>query len=553
MGNLLSIKKLTDKKAQALILGLIVVAVLMILSGAFLSKALNENRLIQRERLETEMFYLAEGAIEDTISQFKSAIANFQIDASTNRFPVTGNITTTFSKSDSLPAGATAFSVITEAEASERIVTDPDGTQVRVKNYQVTTNVQYPSDANFNLTLNQIITRRLIFTFQHAVFYEDDLELFPGPNMTFSGRIHSNHDIYLGCNNTLTIDSGYLRSSGKIFNRRKDNGAVPGGTVDIKEAGSVPAVFFAMAGLDSDSPTWTAESQTRWNGTVQSGVHGVTKLTAPAVGSIQAGGYYDNNADIKIVNGTITKSGVGLVEGTDIPPGTISTTTTFYNNREGKWVKMTEIDLAKLGGGNYGGVTYSNQLSGSNGLIYATRNDAGSNQPGIRLINGSEIKRADGLTVVSDDPLYIQGDYNTSTNNITKKPTAIICDALNILSNNWDDSNSSSSLSNRIATATNVNTAFIAGIDTTTSGNYNGGLENYPRLHETWSGKELRIRGSFVALWNSEIATGAWHYGAPQYKAPIRNWDYDTDFQSGTMPPFTPWAVEVIKGAWWKG
>lgn len=541
-------ERLTHKKAQTLILALIGVIVLTILGGAFLAKSLNEHRLIQRQKLQTEIFYLAEGAIEDAISQFKYAIANFQIDPNISRYPATGSITTNFSASASLPAGATASSVITEAEADERLVPDPDGIQVRVKNYIVTTDVQHPLDANFNLTLHQAITRRLIFAFQHMVFYEDDLELLPGPDMTFFGRIHCNSDIYLGANNTLTIDSEYLRSSSNIYNRRKDDGTVPSGDVDIKKAGT--SAFFAMAGLDSSSPTWTTESQTRWNGTVQSSVHGVTELTAPSVGSIQPGGYYDSNADIKITDDTISKAGTTLIEGTDIPVGTVSTTTSLYNNREDEWIEMTEVNLEKLGGGDYDGTTYPNHLADAscNGLIYATRGYTGSYQPGIRLINGSEIKRSAGVTVASNVPIYIQGDYNT----INKKATAVICDAVNILSNNWDDADSSSSLSNRVANDTTVNTSFVAGIDTTTSGNYNGGLENYPRMHEKWSSKELQIRGSFVALWNSQIATGAWIYGSPQYTAPIRNWNYDTDLLSGSMPPFTPWAVDIQKGAWWK-
>jgi len=44
------------------------------------------------------------------------------------------------------------------------------------------------------------------------------------------------------------------------------------------------------------------------------------------------------------------------------------------------------------------------------------RDDAsGTQEPGIRLINGSQIYRSSGLTVVSNDPIYIQGDYNTMT------------------------------------------------------------------------------------------------------------------------------------------
>jgi len=43
---------------------------------------------------------------------------------------------------------------------------------------------------------------------------------------------------------------------------------------------------------------------------------------------------------------------------------------------------------------------------------------------------------ADRLTVVSPNPVYIWGDFNVND----KKPAAVICDAINLLSNRWDDS-----------------------------------------------------------------------------------------------------------------
>ena len=539
--------KRLNNRGQALILALGALVSLSILSISFMSTSVQQQRLVSRQIAEAQNFYLAEGAMEDAVVQFKSAIANFQVNPNTTQYPSSGNILTNFSAAASFPNGATATTVITEAETNERTVADPDGLSIRVKIFRVTTSVSHPEIPAMSLTMNRIITRRLIYTFQHAVFYEDDLELLPGPDMTFSGRIHGNNDIYLGANNTLAIDSEYLRSTGDVFNRRKDDGSVPGGAVNIKKAGT--SDFFAMAGFDSADPNWKLDSQALWNGTVKSSVHGVTELTIPAVGSIQSGGFYDTQASIKISNGNISVNGTSLVEGVNLPPGTITSTTTFYNNRENKWVKMTEVDLGKLAGGVYGGTTYPNHLANSNGLIYATRSDEGALQGGVRLKNGTEIKRDDGLTIVSDEPVYVQGDYNT----VSKKPTAVICDAINLLSNNWNDSSSVNGLDSRVAVDTIFNTAFIAGIDTTSTGNYNGGLENYPRMHEKWSNKELKIRGSFVAIWNSQVAQGGWSYGNPQYTAPIRNWDYDTDFLTGGMPPFTPWAVEVQKGAWWIG
>ena len=312
--------------------------------------------------------------------------------------------------------------------------------------------------------------------------------------------------------------------------------------------------YFNMAGLDSNSLNWKDESISRWDGTVQSRVHGVPKLAVPDVGSIQPDGYYADNAGINITNGNIVQGSQLLIQGVDIPAGTIQTDTDFYNNREGKNIRMTNIDLRQLAGyapfDVEGSPSFPNHLP-SNGLIYATRDDGGALEPGIRLVNGSKIYRDRGLTVVSNDPIYIQGDYNTTI----KKPTAVICDSVNLLSNNWgaDDSKSTKTLSTyRIANATIFNTAFIAGVDNTTTGHYNGGLENYPRLHESWTGKKLTITGSFVELWNTQIAQGAWGYGSPQYNAPTRAWNYDTSFNASNMPPFTPSAVEAQRGAWWK-
>ncbi len=545
-----TLKTAGKKDGQALILVYMTIVFLTILLSPLFAIVMSERWLLERQRLEKEAFYLAEGAMEEAIQQFINAIANFQIQPNVARYPASGVLTTAYADSSAFPDGAQASGVISEAESSLRQITDPDGIAVGVKTYIVSATCQHPRNNSITVTLNQAIILRVLYAFQHAVFYNDDLEILPGPTMNFSGRIHSNKDMYLDSNNDLTINSAYVRSARNIYNRRKDTSSPAPGDVRIKKAGT--GAYFGMSGLDSDSPTWNTESQSRWNGTVKSGVHGVTRLATPVAGSIQPDGYYANNANVKIENGILTKGGAILQEGVDIPAGTIITDTDFYNNREAHYVRMTNIDLKKLAGyapgDTEGSPSFANHLP-SNGLIYATRNDAGgSEEAGIRLHNGTQIYRNGGLTVVSNDPVYLQGDYNT----VNKKPTAVICDSVNLLSNSWNDANSSSSLSARAATDITVNTAFIAGVDTTTSGNYNGGLENYPRLHENWTGKTLSIRGSFVELWNSQIAQGAWQYGAPQYTAPNRNWDYDTDFNINNMPPFTPWAVEAQRSAWWK-
>jgi len=448
---------------------------------------------------------------------------------------------------------ASVTATITRLDANERTVIE-NQTNILVRDYEITCTVTHPENNNIQVTVHQIIARRLIPTFQHFVFYNDDLEVLPGRNMTMSGRIHCNQNIYLDAEGgaTLTIDSLHLYSTGNIYNQRKDSGQELGGEVSIRVTKAGAPKYENMNNLDSDSATWTTDAIDRWKGTVKSAVHGVTQLTAPSVGSIQPNDYYASNANVIITNNQVVKGGAALVEGVDCPMGTITSTTTLYNNREGIDIKTTNIDLKKLAGYAPGDVegspSFRNNLP-SNGLLYATRNDATTTEPGIRLVNGGTLYTSGGLTIVSNDPVYVQGDYNTNN----ERPASIICDSLNILSNNWNDVNSTGGLSARTATTTTINCAVIAGVDTTTGGHYNGGLENYPRLHESWSGIQLNIKGSFVELWNSHIATGAWQYGAPQYTAPTRNWTYNTNFNNiNSLPPFTPWAVEAQRVAWWK-
>lgn len=518
-------KKLNNK-GIVLITAYLVIVVAIVLSIALIQRALGEFNQTRRNRILTQGLFLAEGAIDQAAFTLANRVAN--------RLPVADTFTDTVSLSPDFN-----ISFNWNVLDTEHTLLDPKGIATMIRHYHIT-GTAVDNTTGIPVTIHQIIALKKTYTFQHAVFYNDDLEMLPGANMTLSGKIHCNEDIYLGSHATFTINSDYLYGAGNIYNQRKDSTDYMEGTVRIKRQDEL--VYRAMlesgdiTALDSDRSDWTDESQTRWNGTVKSAVHGVTSLAVPNVGSIASDGFYAQNAGLKIVN-TTAYNGAGSV--VTLPSGTISQTQ-IYNYREGKYVTVTDIDMSLLNSSGY----FPN-----NGLLYVTRTDASSSQPnGIRLQNGSQLQGA--LTVVSNDPLYIKGDYNS----VNKKPASVICDSLDILSNNWDDANSHSSLGSRLATNTTINAAFIGGIDTTTTGHYNGGLENYPRFLEDWSNKTLRIRGSFVELWNSLMAQGAWLYGNPQYTAPLRDWNYDTDFNDSTkLPPFTPYAVETERVAWWKG
>jgi hypothetical protein len=416
-----------------------------------------------------------------------------------------------------------------------RTESDASGIQTLLQYYQVTGSADIGPTIGRSYKLVDIGRTPL---FQYAVFYGNDLEIFPGPTMTLSGRVHTNRDLYIGSNASLTLDTNYVRSAGRIFRQRKDDGSSTTGTVSVKK--DLPGSHFAnwSGTMDSDSdPDFVAHAGQTWNGTVRSGEMDVSEVNVPMIPSVKPGGYFDTTAKLRIVDAKAYYNGADVTA--SLPAGTI-TTKSFFDGREEKTVTTTVVDIGKLNGSGY---------FPPDGLIYAYRTDATSSQPnGIRLQNGAELKAP--LTVVSPNPVYIKGDYNT----VNKKGASVITDAINLLSNAWNDSKVNNGTL-PVSSGTTFNVATITGNHATNGSGYgyNGGLENLPRFHENWSGKTCRIRGSFVNLWESQTAKGPWVYGSDNYTAPNRDWDYDTDFNDiSKLPPYTPMAVRTAKKVYWE-
>jgi len=258
--------------------------------------------------------------------------------------------------------------------------------------------------------------------------------------------------------------------------------------------------------------------------------------------------------------------------------------TTLYDQREGKTADVANIDVSLL-------TPALNALSSSgfNSVIYIVDNtpvttsgtSPSPNPKTIRLKNGGILPN-NGLTVASENPVYIQGDYNTGTSSTvpsssvpanstgnpnntdsptvpgyTRKPSSVLGDAVMFLSNAWNDANSSLALSSRSASNTTYNTAIMAGfmpsLYTPTSGSqygYSGGGNNFPRFLETWSGDACTYYGSMVELFQSKTFTGKWDTGNI-YSPPVRRWNYDTIF-STTSPPGSLICVVYTRGSWSK-
>jgi hypothetical protein len=131
-------------------------------------------------------------------------------------------------------------------------------------------------------------------------------------------------------------------------------------------------------------------------------------------------------------------------------------------------------------------------------------------------------------------------------------------DAVTILSSSWNDANNASTLeSSRSTVDTTVNAACLEGIVQSSGANYSGGVENFLRLLEKWSGSTLTYNGSIVVMFPSIYATNAWQNTASSgnangyYDVPNRQWGFDANFlQQSGLPPLTPQLKKTIRVSW---
>lgn len=214
--------------------------------------------------------------------------------------------------------------------------------------------------------------------------------------------------------------------------------------------------------------------------------------------------------------------------------------------------------------------------------------------PCVRIRNGSDL--GTDLSIVTDNPVYVEGDFNTKvvgtdTDGTEQYHSALVAgDRVTMLSKNWQDGyvlpcvagmngkhgvrwhdgslwegNSNiggTSLQNwryrtsdrNHAVETTLNAVVMTGIypsETGKSGTddgYSGGLENILRFLEDWGGGvKAKFNGSIICLWD---ARGDAKWSSPNgyngfYVAPRRDWAY-----TRMSPPGLPGFFAVREATW---
>jgi Tfp pilus assembly protein PilX len=174
-----------------------------------------------------------------------------------------------------------------------------------------------------------------------------------------------------------------------------------------------------------------------------------------------------------------------------------------------------------------------------------------------------------GFTIVSENPVYIQGNYNTNGSDpfwstaTAATPTqtphsaaSIIADSVMVLSNSWNDFNSllypdvsgsrtmSAQAYYRTAISGGKSVPFPQPTWTNVANDFgtDGGMHNFLRYLESW-GQTLNYDGSLVSMYYSEYNTGTYKDGpgGDVYAPPPRNYYFDVLFLTpSNLPPATP-------------
>lgn len=452
------------------------------------------------------------------------------------------------------------------------------------------------ADGSAGTILGLDMKSRTVPIYQFAVFADLDTSLHPNL-MDVGGPVHINGDFYVDATDYLNI-YGVVSVTGQIIHGRNTNACSNG---DVRMPHMVPTMPFSSSMLTdlagssygcngSSARDLGSQDFAAWNGMVKQGVDPLQVPQLSDLNPVYGSNFWDA-ADLRLVlkvdasdqiastaspltgievrypnntvnvvltntiNNTCTNgSGVARFNNRPVAITSRNTTHKVRSPIENDYITMLEVDMRSLFDCLHNNALISLDDDTSGGLvIYMTvegPDSATLNTYGVRLFNGANLSSTisgspaiEGLTVVTNQALYVQGDYNT----INKKSAALISDSINVFSNNWDDANSTCSTfpsctppayTARVASNTTINAAIVSGSV------ISDGIHNVTRLHENWYSsprKSLTITGSFIST-SAPTKTNNLMINAPAvdatYSPPNRYFNFDTTFNNpNTLPP----------------
>ena len=538
-------KTIRSQRGVALVTMLLLLSALTVLAVGAVMVSSIDLQLASNYYQNSRAFYAAEAGIEKALSDIQSMLEGTGI--------ITDDDLATIVEPELNQFSFEEFSIVRSASSFvDTVDTGPYMDMVSLNQpIDITSKVIGPGNSRYHIVVG--VEGIQIPVFQFGVFYDDSLEIHNGALMDFIGRVHTNSSLFLGTY-AVTRFHRNITIAGDLYRFRICNHDIFGGTIQIQNSlAAFVDLTYDSEDYVGDDEGWVTRTNADFGSRLRTRAHNITPLGMPIPRTIEpieivkrrnAGDgsalkleRLDWKADTRIyANSNLTSSIINNSGGAKVfavPAALTTSYGAFYDDREGQWTDLLVLDAALLTAADL-----------DNGIIYLSIDEEAGRHKGIKIINGSTLPAP--MTVASENAVYIQGDYNTGV----WQPSAVMADAVNLLSDDWvdgDNPDPGTDGSIKNAASTTYYVAILSG-DTPNIVAYNGGLENFPRFLENWSGRSCTIVGSFVNLFLSENATGQWSFGSPIYTAPTRNWSFDVSFLDfDKLPPGTPSVGTVLR------
>ena len=601
-----------DNSGHMIVPTMIIVLLLSTLVGVAVLFTQHAGRLARDSRELTNAISIADGELDRMYDQWKRTVkslplgqraAQADLDAISQPIPVPTSVHPGFAGAI-FPSTFQGQPTHTLTEVDSFGVAVPSGTAVTSMGslpgfngmysintmYEARVAVGMPSISHTpTVEIRRTFTRSDAPIFQTAIFFENDLELHPGETMVINGPVVTNHHLYASgmVGKGLTFQSyvSYNKNYGYTEQPPAATGYAMGNWQPPTYAGSKSSQLskaksrFEPAGKDMRNEFNTGDANPNndsYRELLQRADGGYSD--PPTIARYR----FYNQASLKI---SVTQTQVAgnppvqtvTVLGHDNNPvdpavaakvvDAIGIRAPMYDRREQQNVSVTPVDVSKFAAAVLlmnGAASPANRF---NGIVYFSDTSPDATKRAFRLENGVKLPTYDqpvdsppdvrGFSVATDAGIYIKGDYN-SYSGTPAVPSAVMADAVMILSNAWSDTNAGNPLHGvdnpldpstilpgtaRTASATTVETSIMAGtiptgyVNSGTGVTYgpSGGAHNFPRFLENWTGVPFTFKGSMVQLFTSTIFTGPWSTGAI-YSPPNRIWSANPDFAKHPCP-----------------
>ncbi len=518
--------KAVRRKEGGIAIALMLIAfTLAVTIGSYLQFSVNNARVTHRALIHERARVLAESALESAEAQLGIAVEAAELGLIST--PLQRYVDDrTKVKIPDFAGSDTDYAVkVYELEMLNGgfIATNINGKLTESQEIMLTAGVEHTASGIAAAFQKRVRITREPFL-RYAIFFDDYLELHPGPAMLVNGDIRANTKIEFYAGDSLKID-GQVKCSGDIVIHKSDVADTASENSESGKTSASKKISVKVAGtgndyetfyqdnsyLDSTKDNWNQLSLDTWQGGVING-DSVAKLNPP-IGDetdnhllIDPPDHKDNGrllkekmaykADLYVTvdpNGHVSVSNRYGGDQTNYPSASYAVPTGAKSGGmyeleagDGRWLNVhtdyydpRESEKAYRDGPQAGSGAqqmqmvdiYMDQLIKTypdTKIVYVEVDDPQGNslKPAVRLRNGADLTAGnqEGISIATHRTLFVEGDYNSNQT----IPALIAGDNVTLLSNAWDDQNSQYMMpgSNKQgwkATETSLNAAVMAG------------------------------------------------------------------------------------------